>query len=146
MARPKKAILLADSDEFRMSLRAFMLENHGFAVVRATTAEEALRICCGADSWMLYALVTDALLEDMAGFELARRSKALLPDVPVVLTTSSTIAPGEFDWPYLAAFFNRGARPIDLVERLKLLTQRKRGPKKKPAGSVVAAMAAEGVA
>lgn len=146
--RPKKAVLCVDSDEFRMSLRAFVLQHHGFEVLRAFSGEQALAICADPSQPVIYAVVLELRLRDMSSFELARQLKPSLPDVPIVLCTRGPIAEGEFDWTHIGAFLGNDARTIDLVERLKLLTQRKRGPKKKPAASagVIPALAAKGVA
>ena len=39
--RPKKRILLIDNDEYRTSLRSFMLSTHAYRVIPAATAEDA---------------------------------------------------------------------------------------------------------
>jgi DNA-binding NtrC family response regulator len=39
--RPKKRILLIDNDEYRTSLRSFMLSTHAYRVIPAATADDA---------------------------------------------------------------------------------------------------------
>jgi DNA-binding response OmpR family regulator len=65
----------------------------------------------------------------MDGNELVRRMKELAPEVPTILISGSVKA---FDRANRAdAFLPKGAcSPVEILERIRLMVARKRGPKK----------------
>ena len=65
-------------------MRRLLLSNAGYTVLTATSAEMALRLfsCNPVDL-----VITDHLLSDLTGAELASEIKRLKPKVPVVLLT-----------------------------------------------------------
>ncbi|RRA48508.1 response regulator transcription factor [Acidipila sp. EB88] len=124
--RPRKVILLVDGNEQALSVRKFMLETRGYRVVEAATAAEALeRFTQGG----IDLVVSDLLLAGMDGNEMVRRMKAESPDVPALLV-SATVK--EFSRAEAAdAFLPKGAfSPSEMVERIRVLLVRKRGPKR----------------
>ena len=124
--RPKKTILCVDDNEQALSVRKFMLETRGYRVLSATSSERALEIFRegGIDL-----VLSDLIMPYMDGNELIRRMKELAPEVPTILISGSVKA---FDRANRAdAFLPKGAcSPVELLERVRLMVARKRGPKK----------------
>ena len=124
--RPKKVILLVDGNEQALSVRKFMLETRGYRVVEAANASAALeRFTDGGIDLVL----SDLLLPGMDGNEMVRRMKEDSPETPALLL-SSTVK--EFERGSAAdAFLPKGAvTPNELVDRIRTLLVRKRGPKR----------------
>ena len=124
--RPKKTILCVDDNEQALSVRKFLLETRGYRVLTALGSERALEIFRegGIDL-----VVSDLIMPYMDGNELIRRMKELAPDVPAILISGSVKA---FDRANRAdAFLPKGAcSPVEMLERIRLMVARKRGPKK----------------
>jgi two-component system, OmpR family, response regulator CpxR len=123
--RPKKIILLVDSDEERLSVARFLLTTHSYKVVPADT---------GARAWALFkeqaidlVLMRDAL-SDRPGFKVAEVMKAASPYVPVaILATQGEKAP---DLHLADAVIDAKVCSEELLSRIKGLSVRKRGPRK----------------
>lgn len=124
--RPKKTILCVDDNEQVLSVRKFLLETRGYRVLTALDGESALEIFHqgGIDL-----VVCDLIMPRMDGNELVRRMKDLAPEVPALLMSGCAKT---FDGANRAdAFLPKGACcPVELLERIRLMVARKRGPKK----------------
>jgi PAS domain S-box-containing protein len=111
------ALLVDDEDLVRVST-ADMLQDLGYTVVEASSAEEALKLIAGGLAFDL--LMTDHLMPGMTGTDLAREVRALRPGVPVLIVSGYAedegIAP---DLPRLTKPFRRA----DLVASLAELTE-----------------------
>jgi len=127
--RPKKVILCVDDNEQILSVRTFLLETRGYRVLPARTAAEALEILDRTVPGTLDLLIADLLMPGMDGNELVRRSKQMHPMLPALIV-SGTVA--SYDRALAAdAFLPKGAcSPAELLERIRVLVARKRGPKK----------------
>ena len=131
--RPKKVILCVDDNETTLSVRTFLLETRGYRVLTATTAQQALEIlersCTNGGPGCLDLLIADLLLPGMDGNELVRRAKQMHPMLPTLIV-SGTVA--SFDRALAAdAFLPKGASSaVELLDRIRVLVARKRGPKK----------------
>jgi CheY-like chemotaxis protein len=124
--RPRKVILSVDDNEQVLSVRKFMLETRGYRVISATTAVSALEVfeCGGIDL-----VLSDLLMPQMDGNEMVRRMKLLAPDVPMMIVSGTVKAFERAD--AADAFLPKGAvTPLELLERIRMLLARKRGPKK----------------
>jgi len=66
-----------------------MLWRAGFNVLDASNAAEALKICASHPS-TIHVLLTDVLMPDMNGFDLAGQVKARRPDVKVLYMSGFT--------------------------------------------------------
>jgi two-component system, OmpR family, response regulator CpxR len=130
--RPRKTILCVEDNEQILSIRKFMLETRGYRVVTASTGAEALEHIQGALPGSIDLLLSDLLMPQMDGNELARRAKQYHAALPVLLV-SGTVT--NFDRATSAdAFLPKGAcTPAELLDRIRILVARKRGPKKQPA-------------
>lgn len=99
-------VLLVDDEEIVRISTADMLQELGFHVVEAESAEQALAIVDAGDPLSL--LITDHLMPGMSGAELARLVRHRRPSLPVLLLSGYTdvaeIAP---DLPRLAKPFLR---------------------------------------
>lgn len=126
--RPKKTILCIDDNEQALSVRKFMLETRGYRIVIATNGREALEIFKqgGIDL-----VLSDLIMPDMDGAELVQRVKQLSPDTPAILF-SGKIKLYERGT-HADLFLPKGTyAPAELLERIRMLLVRKRGPKKAP--------------
>ncbi len=124
--KPKRTILCVDDNEQSLSIRKIMLETRGYRVVCSTTAEAALEIFAkgGIDL-----VLSDVLMPGMDGTELISRIKALSPATPTILF-SGKIKVYEKDT-QADIFLPKGMyAPAELLERIRLLLVRKRGPKR----------------
>lgn len=124
--RPKKTILCVDDNEQILSVRKFLLETRGYRVAAAHSAEEALELFRqgGIDL-----VLGDLVMPQMDGNEMVRRMKDISPEVPMILISGSVKA---FDRANRAdAFLPKGAStPVEILERIRVMIARKRGPKK----------------
>jgi two-component system response regulator CpxR len=127
--RPKKVILCVDDNEQALSVRRFLLDTRGYRVITASTPQEALEVLERTVPGTLDLLITDLLMPQMDGNELVRRAKQMHPMLPALIV-SGTVA--TYDRALAAdAFLPKGAgTAAELLERIRVLVARKRGPKK----------------
>ena len=127
--RPRKTILCVEDNEQVLSVRKFLLETRGYRVLAVGTASEALEHLQNAMPGAIDLLLSDLLLPLMDGNELVRRAKQLHPSLPTLLV-SGTVA--SFERAAAAdAFLPKGAcTPAEMLDRIRILVARKRGPKK----------------
>ena len=125
--RPKKVILCAIGNEQELSVVKFLLDTNGYRVLPAATGQEALEAftsCAQIDLVM-----ADQTLPQTSGNQLARRFKELASYVPVLLLGDPQGLNGEL----LAAdvlLSKKNATPHELLDRVKTMSARKRGPRK----------------
>jgi CheY-like chemotaxis protein len=127
--RPKKIILCVDDNEQTLSVRKFLLETRGYRVLCATGAHEALEIIDSYAPGELSLLLSDLLMPGMDGAELIRRVRETQPGLPSLLVSGTVTS---FERGSVAdGFLPKGAcSPTELLERVRVLVARKRGPKK----------------
>lgn len=124
--RPKKTILCVDDSEQILAVRKFLLETRGYRVAAARSGEEAVeRFREGGIDLVL----GDLLMPGMDGNEMVRQMKEIAPEVPMILISGTVKA---FDRANRAdAFLPKGAStPVEMLERIRMMIARKRGPKK----------------
>ena len=124
--KPKRTILCVDDNEQSLSIRKVMLETRGYRVLTSPNGREALEIFRqgGIDL-----LLTDLVMPEVDGNELIRRAKELSPFTPAILFSGHTKFVTSDSCADL--FLPKGAHaPIELLERIRLMLVRKRGPKK----------------
>jgi two-component system response regulator CpxR len=124
--RPKKTILCVDDNEQALSVRKFMLETRGYRVLTALGGSEALDVFQGGN---IDLVLSDLVMPQMDGNELVRRMKEISPEVPMVLISGSVKS---YERASRAdAFLPKGAcSPLEVLERIRVMIARKRGPKK----------------
>jgi two-component system, OmpR family, response regulator CpxR len=124
--KPKRTILCVDDNEQSLSYRKIMLETRGYRVASFTKGEEALeRFRQGG----IDLVVTDMAMPGLDGPQLIAAVKSISPHVPAILISSKAQV---YDHDSQAdVFLARGMyAPADLLERIRLLLVRKRGPKR----------------
>jgi two-component system cell cycle sensor histidine kinase/response regulator CckA len=77
-----ETILLVEDEPLIRELSRDMLERQGYRVILASNAKEAEQIGCGAGSFDL--LITDAVMPNITGTELARRLRTAHPGLKVL--------------------------------------------------------------
>jgi CheY-like chemotaxis protein len=127
--RPKKSILCVDDNEQLLSVRKFLLETRGYRVLTATTSHEALEMLGSTMPGSLDLLLSDLIMPQMDGNELVRRAKQLHPGLPAMIVSGTVHS---FDRACAAdVFLPKGAcSPSEMLERIRILVARKRGPRK----------------
>jgi two-component system, OmpR family, response regulator CpxR len=127
--RPRKTILCVEDNEQILSVRKFLLETRGYRVLAMNTAAEALEYLAGVTQGSVDLLMADLLLPVMDGNELIRKAKQVHPGLPTLLV-SGTVT--NFERAAAAdAFLPKGAcTPAEVLDRIRILVARKRGPKK----------------
>jgi DNA-binding response OmpR family regulator len=124
--KPKRIILCVDDDERSLSIRKVMLETRGYRVLTSTDPQHALEIMQrgGVDL-----VLADLMMPRLSGAKLIDQMKAISPHTPALLFSGSvnccpedTLADG---WLPKGEF-----APMELLERIRVLLVRKRGPKR----------------
>src|SRR6266568_5156407 len=124
--KPKRTILCVDDNEQALSIRKVMLETRGYRVLACTSGEEALeRFRKGGVDLVL----TDLIMPGLDGTKLIDEVKSLSPQTPTILVSGKVKM---FDRDTRAdCFLPKGMyAPSELLERVRLLLVRKRGPKR----------------
>lgn len=130
--KAKRTILCVDDNESSLSIRKVMLETRGYRVIACTEAATALEFFRqgGIDL-----VLTDLVMPDMDGTELIAAAKAISPTTPAILF-SGKIRVYERET-QADVFLPKGMyAPAELLERIRLLLVRKRGPKRATATAV----------
>ncbi len=124
--KPKRTILCVDDNEQSLSIRKVMLETRGYRVVACTNGTEALeRFRNGGVDLVL----SDLVMPGVDGHKLIEEIKNMSPQTPAILF-SGKIKIYERD-SRADIFLPKGMyAPAELLERIRLLLVRKRGPKR----------------
>jgi len=127
--KPKRTILCVDDNEQSLSIRKVLLETRGYRVLAYSNAEQALeRFAQGGVDLVL----TDLVMPGVDGSKLIRGIKHLSPETPAILLSGKVkIYEHETN---ADVFLAKGMElPADLLERIRVLLIRKRGPKRSQA-------------
>jgi DNA-binding NtrC family response regulator len=117
-----KLILCVDDEELPLRLRKLVLEMHGFKVITAQSAAEAMRL---VHSRQVGLVLTDQVMPGGTGTELARSIKETLPDLPVVLISGINEIPP--DIMYTDLFISKVEGPAALCAKISaILSERRR--------------------
>jgi two-component system response regulator CpxR len=124
--KPKRTILCVDDNEQSLSIRKVMLETRGYRVLAFSDAQQALdRFAEGGVDLVL----TDLVMPGVDGSKLIEGVKARSPETPAILL-SGKVKVYEHET-NADVFLAKGMYiPADLLERIRLLLVRKRGPKR----------------
>ena len=124
--KPKRTILCVDDNEQSLSIRKVMLETRGYRVVTCANGREALGVF---ERGGIDLVLSDLVMPDLDGTELIERVKTLSPETPAILF-SGKIKVYERDT-RADIFLPKGMfAPAELLERIRVLLIRKRGPKR----------------
>ena len=124
--RPKKIILCVDDNEQELSVLKFMLATNGYRVVSATNGQEAIGIFAGT---AVDLVLTDYTMPQMDGNQLVDRLKQIAPHVPMILLGDPQKMGGEMHSAD-ALLAKKNCSTQELLERIRLMSARKRGPRK----------------
>jgi len=128
--RPKKVILCVDDNEQELSVLKFMLATNGYRVLAAASGQEAMELFAGAQVDLVLA---DYAMPQMSGKQLVERLKRMAAHVPMILLGDPQAAePSGSGEIHLAdaLLAKKGCTPFELLERIKVMSARKRGPRK----------------
>ncbi len=124
--KPKKTILCVDDNEQALSIRKILLETRGYRVLACNSGEMALEAFRrgGVDL-----VITDLMMPGVDGSRLIEEVKRTSPQIPTVLISGRVKI---YERETLAdVFLPKGMyEPAELLERIRLLLVRKRGPKR----------------
>jgi two-component system, OmpR family, response regulator CpxR len=124
--KPKRTILCVDDNEQSLSIRKVMLETRGYRVLACTNAQDALAHFKqgGVDL-----VLTDLVMPGVDGSKLIEAVKEISPQTPAILVSGKVRMP--LHDTHADVFFPKGMyAPVELLERIRLLLVRKRGPKR----------------
>ena len=128
--RPKKVILCVDDNEQELSVLKFMLATNGYRVLAATNGQEAIAIFSTADQIDL--VLTDTSRRgdpQMNGGQLVERLKRMRSHVPMILLSDAQSPNGDIHVAD-AMIVRKNCSTQELLERIKVMSARKRGPRK----------------
>jgi two-component system, OmpR family, response regulator CpxR len=124
--RPKRTILCVDDNEQALSIRKLILETRGYRVLACSSGNQAL------DAFKkggIDLVLSDLLMPGLDGAGLVGRIKDTSPETPVILF-SGKVKAYEKDT-RADVFLPKGMyAPVELLERIRLLLVKKRGPKR----------------
>jgi two-component system, OmpR family, response regulator CpxR len=123
--KPKRTILCVDDNEQSLSHRKIVLQTRGYRVAGFPRGEEALdRFRQGG----IDLVIADMAMPGLDGPQLIARIKELSPHTPAILISSKVRI---YDHESKAdVFLTKGMyAPADLLERIRILLIRKRGPR-----------------
>ena len=123
--RPKKVILCVYESEHELSILNFLLKTHGYKVISALSGQEAIGIFSKTPVDLVLASYA---MPQMNGGQLVGRLKSIAPHVPMILLgdpqTTSQLHVAD------AMVASKNCLPLELLERIKVMSARKRGPRK----------------
>lgn len=115
-----------DDNEQALSIRKVMLETRGYRVVLCTDGHRALEVFKNGG---IDLVLSDFMMPNCDGATLVTRIKDLSPETPAILFSGKVKFCDKEN--KADVFLAKGTvSPADLLERIRLLLVKKRGPKK----------------
>ena len=124
--RPKKIILCVDDNELELSVLKFMLATNGYRVVAANNGQEAIGIFSDT---AVDLVLSDYAMPQMNGDQLVNRLKQIASHVPMILLGDPQKMGDQLHGAD-ALLAKKSCSPQELLERIKVMSARKRGPRK----------------
>ncbi len=124
--RPKKVILCVDDNEQDLSVLKFMLSTNGYRVLSASNGLEALEIF---QENLIDLVLVDYAMPQMNGDQLVSKLKQIAGHVPMMLLGDPQKMNGQIHAAD-ALVAKKTCSPQELLERIKVMSARKRGPRK----------------
>lgn len=124
--RPKKIILCVDDNEQELSVLKFMLSTNGYRVLSASNAREAIDIFADTPVDLV---LSDYAMPQMNGDQLVGRLKQMASHIPMILMGDPQKM-GDYMHGADALLAKKNCPPQELLERIKVMSARKRGPRK----------------
>jgi DNA-binding response OmpR family regulator len=123
--RPSPTVLLADDETMIRDMTARTLRDQGFEVLTASSGDEALRLA-REKSGAIDLLVTDLVMPEMSGIELARRLGAKIPGLRVLFMSGYGNAALATHRGRPPEFLRKPFTPTELLARVRALLGRRR--------------------
>jgi two-component system cell cycle response regulator CpdR len=108
-------ILLADDDPDLREIIVATLADAGYAVLMASNGYDAVRVL--ADNWVNL-LITDIKMPGIDGFELARKAKAMRPNIQVIYLSGFSADGAESAGPTYGPVMQKPMRMGDLLDEV----------------------------
>lgn len=124
--RPKKVILCVDDNEQDLSVLKFMLVTNGYRVLDATNGQDAIALF--SDN-QIDLVLADYAMPTMSGDQLVLKLKQIASHVPMVILGDPQKMNGQIHGAD-ALLAKKTCSPQELLERVKIMSARKRGPRK----------------
>lgn len=124
--RPKKIILCVDDNEQELSVLKFMLSTNGYRVVSANNGHDAIGIF--ADN-AVDLVLSDYAMPQMNGDQLVNQLKQIASHIPMILLGDPQKMGDQLHGAD-ALLPKKTCSPQELLERVKIMSARKRGPRK----------------
>ncbi len=126
--KPKRTILCVDDDERSLSIRKVLLETRGYRVLTCSDPDSAL---AAMKAGGIDLVLSDLMMPKLSGAELIAQLKAISPETPALLFSGCVTSLADV---HLAdVWLPKGEfAPMELLERIRVLLIRKRGPKRAP--------------
>lgn len=124
--RPKKIILCIDNNEQDLSVLKFMLSTNGYRVLAATTSQEAVSIFT---EHLVDLVLADHTRPQMNADQIVARLKQIGAHVPMILLGDPQKMNGQIHRAD-ALLAKKSCSSQELLERVKIMSARKRGPRK----------------
>ena len=124
--RPKKVILCVDDNEQELSVLKFMLATNGYRVISATNGQDAIGIF---SENQIDLVLADHAMPQMNGCQLVERLKQIAAHVPMIVLGDPQKMAGEMHAAD-ALLAKKNCSSQELLERIKVMSARKRGPRK----------------
>ena len=124
--RPKKVILCVDDNEQELSVMTFMLSTNGYRVLSASNGAAAIELF---QENQVDLVLTDYKMPEMTGCQLVEKLKRIASHVPMILLGDPQRMAGEIHKAD-ALLAKKNCSPVELLERVKIMSARKRGPRK----------------
>jgi len=134
--RPKKVILCVDDNEQELSVLKFMLATNGYRVLSALNGQEAISVFAET---AIDLVLSDFAMPQMNGNQLVNRLKQIAPHIPMILLGDPQKMGGDIHAAD-ALLAKKNCSSQELLEKIKVMSARKRGPRK---GSVRTSQMAE---
>ena len=125
--RPKKVILCVNNNEQELSVLRFMLMTNGYRVLSALNGHEAIAIFAAAPQVDL--VLAETNMPGMSGVQLAERLKRVRYHAPTILLGDAPAMNGDIHMAD-AVLARKSCSSQELLERVKVMSARKRGPRK----------------
>ena len=124
--RPKKIILCVDDNEQELSVLTFMLSTNGYRVVSATNPHEAISLF---SEMPVDLVLSDFSMPQLNGDQLVSRLKQIASHIPMILLGDPQKM-GDRMHSADALLAKKNCSAQELLERIKIMSARKRGPRK----------------
>jgi CheY-like chemotaxis protein len=126
----KEIILCVDDEENQLAVRKLVLESKGYAVLTATSGQQALGLLA---QHQVDLVLSDHLMPGLTGTELTRQIKAQNPELPVILISAVNEIPA--DAAYADLFMSKLDGPMAMCENIAAMLARAKDGSKNGSGN-----------